>query len=55
MKLLTKSITEQLFRNGKIRSALDEQGEADPDFLPVVKLFTAGCELHLAADRARSR
>ena len=40
MKLLTKSITEQLLRNGKIRSALDEQGEADPDFLPVVKLFT---------------
>ena len=40
MKLLTKSIAEQLLRNGKIRYALDEQGEADPDFLPVVKLFT---------------
>ena len=40
MKLLTKSIPEQLLRNGKIRYALDEQGEADPDFLPVVKLFT---------------
>ncbi|MCE8532259.1 DUF2958 domain-containing protein [Ruegeria pomeroyi] len=37
MKLLTKSHTEQLFRNGQLRVA-DEDGTAD--FLPVVKLFT---------------
>lgn len=40
MKLLTKSIREQLLRNGETRHRLDEQGEDDPDFLPVVKLFT---------------
>lgn len=40
MKLLTKSIREQLLRNGQTRRTLDEQGEDDPDFLPVVKLFT---------------
>ncbi|MCV0381734.1 DUF2958 domain-containing protein [Nitratireductor sp.] len=40
MKLLTKSIREQLLRNGHIRLARDEAGEDDPDFLPVVKLFT---------------
>lgn len=45
MKLLTKSITEQLLRNGRIREALAEEGKEEADFLPVVKLFTpdAGC------------
>lgn len=40
MKLLTKSITEALLRNGCIRAALEEDGRADADFIPVVKLFT---------------
>ena len=45
MKLLTNSIRQQLLRNGQIRLALDEAGEPDADFIPVVKLFTpdAGC------------
>lgn len=45
MKLLTKTIYEQLLRNGRIRLALGEDGRAEADFLPVVKLFTpdAGC------------
>jgi hypothetical protein len=40
MKLLTKSIYEQLLRNGRIRDQLAEEGKAEADFLPVVKLFT---------------
>jgi len=40
MKLLTKSITEKLLRNGRIREALAEDGRAEADFIPVVKLFT---------------
>jgi hypothetical protein len=45
MKLLTKSIREQLLRNGRIRLEREEQEQAEPDFLPVAKLFTpdAGC------------
>ena len=45
MKLLTKSINEALLRNGRIRAALEEDGRAEADFIPVVKLFTpdAGC------------
>lgn len=45
MKLLTTSIRDQLLRNGTIRQALTEDGRADADFIPVVKLFTpdAGC------------
>ena len=45
MKLLTKSIDEQLLRNGRIREALASEGKAEADFIPVVKLFTpdAGC------------
>lgn len=45
MKLLTNTIREQLLRNGRIRQALAEDGRAEADFLPVVKLFTpdAGC------------
>lgn len=40
MKLLTTSLTDQLLRNGRLRLERDEQGLDDPDFLPVVKLFT---------------
>ncbi|MGH8608838.1 MAG: DUF2958 domain-containing protein [Gammaproteobacteria bacterium] len=40
MKLLTKSTREQLLRNGRVREALEEQGKAEADFLPVVKLLT---------------
>lgn len=40
MKLLTKSIREQLLHNGILRLKREEQGDYDPDFLPVVKLFT---------------
>ena len=45
MKLLTTTIRDQLLRNGRIRQALEEDGRADADFIPVVKLFTpdAGC------------
>lgn len=40
MKLLTNPICERLLANGRIRRQLDEAGEPDPDFIPVVKLFT---------------
>jgi hypothetical protein len=40
MKLLTKSINDQLLRNGRIREALASEGKAEADFIPVVKLFT---------------
>ena len=40
MKLLTKDIRERLIKNGHIRTAFSEEGKAEPDFLPVVKLFT---------------
>jgi len=40
MKLLTTKIEEQLLRNGHIRAALAEEGKAEADFIPVVKLFT---------------
>jgi hypothetical protein len=40
MKLLTPSISRQLLRNGHITAALAEDGRAEADFLPVVKLFT---------------
>lgn len=45
MKLLTKDIREQLLRNGRVRETLAEEGKAEADFYPVVKLFTpdAGC------------
>ena len=44
-KLLTAEIRERLLSNGRLRQQFAEQGEAEPDFLPVVKLFTpdAGC------------
>jgi len=40
MKLLTPSISRQLLRNGRIAAALAEDGRAEADFVPVVKLFT---------------
>ena len=45
MELLTNDIREALLRNGRIQQALAEGGEAEADFMPVVKLFTpdAGC------------
>ncbi|MDP2620284.1 MAG: DUF2958 domain-containing protein [Hyphomicrobiales bacterium] len=39
MKLLTKDLQRRLLQNGEIRRKLDEEGEADADFIPVVKLF----------------
>jgi hypothetical protein len=45
MKLLTADIREKLLRNGRLHRQRDEAGEPEPDFVPVVKLFTpdAGC------------
>ena len=45
MKLLTNDIREKLLRNGRVRETLAEDGRAEADFIPVVKLFTpdAGC------------
>ena len=45
MKLLTDDLRNALLRNGRLRRQFDEEGLAEPDFLPVVKLFTpdAGC------------
>lgn len=45
MKLLTQSIHDRLLQNGRIRHEYEERDDAEPDFLPVVKLFTpdAGC------------
>ena len=40
MKLLTKSIREQLLRHGTLRLERQEHGLDEPDFRPVVKLFT---------------
>lgn len=40
MKLLTQSIRERLLQNGRIRLECTELGRAEPDFIPVVKLFT---------------
>jgi hypothetical protein len=44
-KLLTADIRERLSRNGRLRADYQSRGESEPDFLPVVKLFTpdAGC------------
>jgi hypothetical protein len=45
MKLLTEENRERLLRNGKLRLQCQMDGKDEPDFLPVVKLFTpdAGC------------
>ena len=40
MKLLTKDIHERLLKNGLIRASFNEAEDTEPDFLPVVKLFT---------------
>lgn len=40
MKLLTKSIREQLLRNGRLQAECLANGDDDADFIPVVKLFT---------------
>jgi len=40
MKLLTKDIRKRLVRNGEVRKLFTEDGRAEPDFFPVVKLFT---------------
>lgn len=39
MKLLTQSIREQLLRNGRLKDQYAGT-DSEPDFLPVVKLFT---------------
>jgi len=45
MELLTADIRERLLANGRLRLEFQMRGEVEPDFLPVVKLFTpdAGC------------
>lgn len=40
MKLLTKSIRRCLIRNGEVSAHYREEDRLDPDFFPVVKLFT---------------
>lgn len=40
MQLLTQSIRERLLDNGRLRLELSLEGREEPDFLPVVKLFT---------------
>jgi len=46
MKLLTQSMRQALLRNGRLRRHFEElpedeeRGKAEPDFIPVVKLFT---------------
>ena len=40
MKLLTKDIYERLAKNGRIRDRCNKAEMTEPDFLPVVKLFT---------------
>ena len=40
MKLLTKTLHDQLVRNGRISAALAEDGRAEADFYPIMKLFT---------------
>lgn len=50
MTLLTPALREQLLRNGALREASYDDPDFEPDFLPVVKLFTpdAGCTWLLA-------
>lgn len=40
MKLLTDAIRERLLQNGRLRLQFQMDGRDEPDFLPVVKLFT---------------
>jgi hypothetical protein len=45
MKLLTADIRKKLLRNGKLRQQREQDDKPEPDFWPVVKLFTpdGGC------------
>jgi hypothetical protein len=45
MKLLTADIRKKLLHNGRLHQQCDEAGKEEPDFVPLVKLFTpdAGC------------
>jgi hypothetical protein len=45
MKLLTADIRKKLLRNGKLRQQREQEDKPEPDFWPVVKLFTpdGGC------------
>jgi hypothetical protein len=40
MELLTNDLRKRLLQNGRLREGFSEQGVAEPDFFPVVKLFT---------------
>ena len=40
MGLLTSSLQQKLLHNGRLSAECSRRGQADPDFLPVVKLFT---------------
>lgn len=44
-ELLTKDIRERLLKNGRLRQQSQIADQGEPDFMPVVKLFTpdAGC------------
>jgi hypothetical protein len=45
MKLLTADICKRLLRNGTLRQQREQEDKPEPDFWPVVKLFTpdGGC------------
>jgi hypothetical protein len=45
MKLLTADIRQRLLGNGKLRQQREQEDAPEPDFWPVVKLFTpdGGC------------
>ena len=45
MKLLTDELRHKLLRNGRLHARFAEEGQAEPDFVPVVKFFTpdSGC------------
>lgn len=40
MSLLTDDIRERLLQNGRLTAEYQRKGEAEPNFIPVVKLFT---------------
>jgi Protein of unknown function (DUF2958) len=40
MKLLTADIRKQLLRNGRLSQQRQQEDKPEPDFWPVVKLFT---------------
>jgi hypothetical protein len=40
MELLTQDIRDRLLQNGRLREQFQQDGKAEPDFIPVVKLFT---------------